>query len=467
MTLKVKERIKSIILVVLFLLTILLLYLVFVQNQGVDVQNLLPFKPEDVGVTIAAEDVAIPQTVIYSNGQTEKVRCNNEETLYKDLSLYLNKFSNQSTTMVTEITNDQVRAALNDYESLEFNFRYSIPFLEFCNKNNIARTSGYSTIKNVTNIILSNAAKDSIIIRDQIENKYYRIISETSWDWINEFTSTQGFAGDSVYTAKEVLGVDSDVYIPVLIKRKTEDLAFVYEQYVEGTNALRLVTSYIFGDAFGFVRKINDAFGNLTFMYGYGDKTVNIKSDGTLEYKNAALNTGNSNGFYGDLQTAINFAENCGGWSQESNHPTFKLAYAVKNGEDKNASYTFYFTQEIDGEEIVATEGPAMKIVVEKGQVSNYVRHAVFATVSYDIREDVLQAANAIASISTEVYQKYLDSISSSGAIDESSAYAYTAQQVQRIRTCYKPEEGALIPSWCIDFIDGGRTWIGLKQKQF
>ena len=137
MTLKVKERIKSIILVVLFLLTILLLYLVFVQNQGVDVQNLLPFKPEDVGVTIAAEDVAIPQTVIYSNGQTEKVRCNNEEALYKDLSLYLNKFSNQSTTMVTEITNDQVRAALNDYESLEFNFRYSIPFLEFCNKNNI------------------------------------------------------------------------------------------------------------------------------------------------------------------------------------------------------------------------------------------------------------------------------------------------------------------------------------------
>lgn len=467
MTLKAKERIKSIILVVLFLLTILLLYLVFVQNQGLDMRSLLPFKREDVGVTIVAEEVAIPQTVIYSNDQNDRIRCNKEALLYKQLLVYLEKFSSQGTTMVSEITKDQVNAATREYESLEFNFRYSIPFSEFCDQNEIQRKNGYSAIKNVTRIVLSNAAKDSVIIVDGNEGKYYRLISETSWDWADDFKSAVEFTGDSVYTAKEVLGVDNDTYIPVLIKRKTENLVFMYEQYADGTNSLRDITTYIFGDALGFVRKINDAFGNLTFMYGYGDKTVNIKADGTLEYKNSALNNGNSNGFYQDLQTAINFAVNCGGWRTESNRPIFKLAYAVKNGEDKNASYTFYFTQKIGSEEIVAAEGPAMKIVVENGQVSNYVRHAVRATESYENPEDVLQAANAIASVSTEVYKQYLDSIASSGAINESSAYTYTAQQIQRIITCFKPEGGALVPSWCIDFIDGGRTWIGLKQKQF
>ena len=466
MTLKAKERIKSIILVVLFLLTILLLYLVFVQGQGLKVESLIPFKPESVDITVAAEDIAIPQTVIYSNGQNDRVRCYRTNELYKSLSSYLNKFSSQSTTMVTEITKGQVRVATSDYESLEFNFRYSIPFADFCAENDITRTSGYSTIKNVTNIILSKAATDSILIYDEIENKYYRIISETTLDWIKEFGNAD-YYGDSVYTAREVLGVDSDVYIPVLIKRKTDNLAYIYEQYADGTNALKEITSYIFGDAFGFVRKINDAFGNLTYMYGYGDKTINVKFDGTLEYKNIALGPGSSNGFYQDLQTALNFAENCGGWPTETNHPTFKLAYVVRNGEDKNAIYTFYFTQEIDGEEIVAAEGPAMKIVVDRGQVSNYVRHAVSTKVSYGEKEDVLQAANAIASISTEVYQRYLEGIASSGAIDESHAYAYTAQQIQRIRTCYTTEEGRLVPSWCIDFIDGGRTWIGLKQKQY
>ncbi|MDO5332317.1 MAG: hypothetical protein Q4E99_06510, partial [Bacillota bacterium] len=298
---------------------------------------------------------------------------------------------------------------------------------------------------------LSSSANDSILIYDQSEDKYYRIISESKLKWVDEFGGTSDLFGDSVYTASQVLGVDSDVYIPVQIKRSLEEPAFVYEQYVEGTNALKNVTSYIFGDAFGFVRKINDSFGNLTFMYGYGDKTVNVKADGTLEYKNAALENKNSNGFYGDLQTAINFAENCGGWNLEAKHPVFKLAYVSQVGSGNSASFTYYFIQELAGEDIIGENGASLKITVEKGQVSNYVRHAVFATEAYGTAEDVFQAANAIASISDGAEGTYID----------------TALKISRIRTCYKPEEGALVPCWCIDFIDGGRTWIGLRQRQF
>lgn len=466
MTTKIKERIKSIVLVVLFLLTILLLYLVFVHDKDMNISNLLPNKKEEVIQTFLAEDVVFPQTVIYSTSSSNRIKCDNNKELFEKFCTYFKDFSDLGTSMVSEISKEQVDSATTDFASLQFHFRYSVPFVEFCSKHDINRTSGYSTIKYVTSFIISDAASSSIIVHDNINGKYYRIMSESSKVWTDEF-NVAALTGDSVYRANQVLGVNSDVYIPVLVQRKVESLAFVYEQFQEGTNALKNVASYIFGEALGFVRKINDSFGNLTYMYGYGEKTVNVQADGTLEYKNSAVQPGNSKGFYGDLQTAISFAENCGGWGSDDRHPVFKLVDVSITGSDKNASYTFFFNQALDGEEIV-DEKPALKITVENGQVSNYVRHAVYAISSYEEKADVQEAANAIAVIADKVYKKYLDEVGASDTlIEENSAYTYTAYQISRIRTCYKPKEGSLIPSWCIEFKDGSKQWIGLKQKQF
>ena len=48
-----------------------------------------------------------------------------------------------------------------------------------------------------------------------------------------------------------------------------------------GTDAARAV----FGDTFSFVRRITDSFGNVTYMYGYGEKNLYLYAEGAIEYR--------------------------------------------------------------------------------------------------------------------------------------------------------------------------------------
>ncbi|MCQ2552948.1 MAG: hypothetical protein MJ150_01405 [Clostridia bacterium] len=450
-------------------MAILLLYLVFVRDTAVDISSIIPFSQNQTQEnTQLATDVVAPDMVIYSNGAGAKTNSNNKTVLYGNLCTFFSVFTDQSSSMVTEISKDQMDWSTDQTVSMEFKFNYRIPFLQFCNAYGIQRASGFSNIENLTSIVLTNAAKDSILIKDEIAGKYYRIISENERDWAKEIIGSIKIVGDSAYPANQVLGVDSNVYIPISVTKKTESLPFSYEEYKEDSPELEMVAEAIFGGTLSFVRRISDSFGNITYMYGYGQKTLSIQADGTLEYKNTAVKSGESAGFFGDLQTALNFASMCGGFNNDDSHPVFVLSYAQVAGNDRNAKHTYYFTQSLDGEPIIGDDALAMRITVESGQVSSYLRHAIVSNKSYTIKEDVLQAPNAIAQISLETYKKYLNSIGGTAFIniEEGDAYVFTAQQVSNIKTCYKVENGYLVPSWFIEFKDGGRTWIGLKQKQ-
>jgi len=452
MSTKTRETIKSIILVVLFLTTILLLYLLTSQNQKIEFSKLLPFKMEDEEASIKAEDLVLPNEIIYSNAKGDVVSVAEKEELFKNLKEYLYTFSRQGASMVTEITKEQLDEAMLLDQSLEFYFGYSIPFTQLCNAYDVNRTTGYGSIKNVSSILLSDAAKDSVIIIDSKNDKYYRIISESTKGWASEVIKEVSLEGDNLYPASQVLGVEKDMYIPVAIKRNVEEVYYLYEEFSEGSFALEDVSEAVFGETISFVRRIKDSFGNLTYMYGYGEKTLSVTADGTLEYKNTALENGESNGFYSDLQTAINFVVNCGGWGSSNSETKLRLSNVEQEGEGKNAIYTFYFVQERDGEEISGEEKVGMTLTVEKGQVSSYFRKLVIAIKSYAEPVDVLQAANAIALVASD---KFNDS------------YEYTTEQIDSMKTCYRMINHFLIPSWEISFKDGSRTWIGLSQSQF
>jgi len=466
---KIIERIKSIILVVLLLLTILLLYLVLMQNENVEISNLLPFKTVTEGASIQAADLVRPKEIIYTNENGEMTSTYDKTTLYQSICKYINEFSHQETSMVTEIEAEQYEAATTKSKSLQFNFAYSIPFKEFCQVYGINRTTGYSSIKEFDSIAISESAKDSVLFKNSKENKYYRIISETDDNLFEDVVANAIIEGDSIYPVAQVLGIKSNMYIPVQAKRNTEEVYCMYETYIEGSFAFEDIAESVFGETISFVRKIKDSFGTVTYMYGYGDKTLSIAADGKIEYKNTSLQIGESAGLYGDLQTAIEFINLWDGWSTQNSETELKLESIEVSGADKNTIYSFYFNQSLSDEKISGEDIFGMTVVVEKGQVSAMTRNNIIAIKSYAERENCTEVANAIAQIAPEKYEEYCNenNINVSQKTKEQDAIAYTVNEIVDIQSVYKMEGHFLIPSWEILFKDGSKEWIGLKQKQF
>ncbi|MCQ2551760.1 MAG: two-component system activity regulator YycH [Clostridia bacterium] len=448
MTNRTKENIKSVIIVVLFLTTILLLYLVFAKSADVNIKNLLPHqKQEEVLDAVLAKDVAVPKKAVYSNGSGAYISANEKDRLFEKALAFFASASNQGTMMVSEVSLAEYEEAVHHAESLSFNFDYSIPFSEFIKTYEIKRASGFANINSISAFVFSGSDANNIIAADYFTGKYFRIVYESERAWKDEILLGREPSGESSYRIDQVLGLGAGALVPVSTSRKTEEIVFITEDYSEESPILKSVASTVFGNNFSFVRRIHDNFGNLTFMYGYGGKTLSSNANGSLEYKQTDLQDGSSNGFYGDLQTAVNFIAACGGFNVNKDSTQFVLAGAEKD--TSSDSYTFYFMQELDGE-IVYTEKPfAVMVRVEKGQVSSYLRQAIYANRSYAQREEVLQAANAI--------------IQSRFGFDLS----VTAENLVSISTCYKEKDGNLVPSWMLRFADGSTEWIGLKRSQY
>jgi len=461
---KAIEKIKNVILLVLLFTTILLLYLVFSDGEDFDFKNILKLKNEEVVLDVAdAKEVALPLSVLYCNGSGEYIEADEKKELFDAAVSFFASVTKESTIVTSEISKSQYEEAMNNYESVSFDFRYCIPFNQFIKEYSIKKSSGFNSIENMSEIAFSTAASDSIFIANETAGKYFRIVYDVSYDWEKSILTSVP-EGQSMYEIDKVLGVGEGITIPVSVKRKTEDILYSYEKYRDGSIALQVIAETVFGENFSFVRRINDSFGNLTYMYGFGEKTLSVGTDGTIEYKLSEVKSGESNGFYGDLQTAIDFANQCGGFNNNENYAQFALSY-VGIEDDK---YSYFFTQQLDGEVITNGDSLMMKIVIERGVVSYYMRHAVVAIKSYDIKEETVQAANALGEISLGVYKKSLEAAGlNTNNIKETAAFNYAAENISDIRTCYLMEKGFLIPSWQFTFKDGSKEWTGLKLKQY
>ena len=465
MSTKVKENLKSLIIVVLFITTILLLYLVFDEQLNVKFSNLLPFaRTEEALNAPDATGVSVPSRVIYSNGSGAFTVVENREKVFDKSIEYVSEISRQSTMIISDISKDQYDYATTKCEALMMQYSYEIPFKEFCEAYDIKRSSGFSGIDNINDIAFSSAATDSVFFSDIENEKYFRIVFDSQRTWMDAVLNGSSPKGQSVYSMEQVFGIQNNILIPVAVSKKTDNLKIEAEDFSEDSELHQKVAGSIFGENFSFVRKIKSTFGDITYMYGYGAKTLQFDTSGTVIYKVSDIGSGSSRGFFDDLQTAINFIARCGGYEFGDGRPKLVLASVeyLENGE------RFNFLEELEGMPIGREEGYNISVSVENGQVSYFFRDATLAQSPYTIKEKTVQADAAIASSSIDLYKKYLSGVGAgTEQFDESDAFNYAAENLAAIEMEYKEDDGFLIPSWHLVFNDGSETWIGLKQKQY
>ncbi|MBQ8589685.1 MAG: hypothetical protein IJ486_04455 [Firmicutes bacterium] len=404
------EKIKDIILVVLFFSTILLLYF-FWENQSL--QNFqLPdiVSSQEEYETIPLDDVIVPDNIYASSGNGVYVKVyGGKRALWQRGIAEIQKFGTASSIFVGEITKEQYLEAMRGFTSVQFDLGYEVPFDQFCDYYKITRSQSFDTLEGVSAIAYSAASSESLFIVQEQKGKYYRLVADSEYTQLRSIAE-EIVASDeaSYYTISEVMGVENATMIPWEASVSYGPLQWETERQ-RGTDedVLELAQSF-FGENFDFIRRMVDTKGNVTYMYGYGQKTFITYADGTFEYKEEAGNTpAGSASFYKALDTALQYVSAHGSWNtfDEEDVQVF-LSRAVPAEQNKQKGYRFEFGLMAGDLPVYYGQGVPLVVEVINGHVTYYSR----SLIQYDLPEvqDVgvqTNVANVIASNYRGIYQ--------------------------------------------------------------
>lgn len=455
---KVIENVKSAIIVVLFLVTILLLYLVLGGAPALKLSDIIHIgaKPS---VAPEASAVLLPRYAAYSAGDgafslafgDSGGNLASKTKLAKEAVERFKALSEQSSVLVSEISEEQYINALTGYESVSFAYSYSLSFPDFCAVFGIKTAGSMSNIDRLTAFAFSGAAPDSVLIVDGVNNKFYRLLSDgvaTGEVKLSETIPGAGlsFPDEKYYFAKDVLGAGGRKLIPIGEAEALMPAGWETEFEKSSSESRLDIAEKVFGDTFDFVRRIEDGFGNCTYMYGYGAKTLTLRADGGLEYR-AESGSERSGGWSSDLQTALGYISEIGGWETKGDD-YFELTGSDQLSEGGKQKRNFYFSQFADGAELCREDGrKAISVSVENGKVVYYSRNALSVKLGNGAKGSAMDAVNTIAANSST-----------------RERFDYIAENFESIRRSYLFKDGELTPSWKLSLADGSEFYYDLAS---
>jgi len=448
MSKKTVENIKMIIIVVLFLATILLLYLIWGGSKEVKVKDLLPaISKENTDVEVWG--IIKPEKAYYSAGDGSFRSVKDSFYTYYSVMEKFKELSDKSTVLPSEISKDQFEEAVKKHPAIIIQFNYAVPFASLCEELGISGSNAYANVGSVDTVCFSSVATDSLLVFSKSEGKYYRLVSDSL---SLEFEEPYSYERDyNCYEVSQVLGAGGDGLFPLLTQ------SYLYggtykEEGIMDTDERTEIARTIFGDSYDFVRRISDGFGNNTFMYGFGQKTLTLGADGTIEYK-TEIESGNSQGLLKDLATAKNFYLSVlekylsiEETEEDGSFVSLKLKDIKQSGSGRSAAYTFCFVMEWDYE-ISSAEEYAMEITVENGQVSWLKSRVIPFEFEYDenLPREAMDAANVIAANSAS-----------------SDDFLKIAENYKSMEQVYYMKNGEIIPVWRLTLNDGSRYFYNI-----
>ena len=404
------EKIKDVILVVLFLSAILLLYF-FWENQLLQNFQLADIvSSEEEYETVPLDEVIVPDNIYASSGNGVYVKVySGKRDLWQRGLAEIRKFGEADGIFVGEITKQQYLEAMSGYTSVQFDLGYEVPFTQFCEYYKIQKSQNFDAVEAVSTIAYSTASSESLFIVQEQKGKYYRMVADRDYTQLKTLAEEIVQSSEaSYYTISELMGVENTTIIPWEASVSYGPLRWKTERQ-GGTNedVIALAQSF-FGENFDFIRRMVDTKGNVTYMYGYGQKTFITYADGTFEYKEEISGSASgSTSFYGSLDTALQYISAHGSWHTFDEEPvTLFLSRAQSIERDKKKGYRFEFGLMAGEFPVYYDQGVPLTVEVVNGQVSYYQRNLV----QYDVPEvqDVsvqTNIANVLASNYEAVYQ--------------------------------------------------------------
>ena len=474
------ERIKNILIVVLFLTTVLLLS--FFWQDGVSLRDLTPIiMSEESSYVPDAQELIRPRYILFNYGADIYTVLGAGEQ-YGDGTIYDEVRSIAAEYIGSAGSSEQIEASqyqeVMSYASVVMRFDYNIPLVEYLEQNDIESPIDLSDIPEMTSVGISSASSENLFIANRETNTYYRIV-------INDEAVISGLSArvrelideeensDYVpyYNMSDIVGVENDALMPLYMSSSAVSVSGTKEFSISDEEELSRTASGFFSSGLDFVRKITENKGSVLYMYGTIQSLI-INEDGRLEYSENVENYPHvSSDFYGSLDTATEYIATHGGWENiygSGYVPYLKDAHTITNGE--STGYHFEFGLEYDGAEVQYTEGELLSADVYGSQVTSYRRDLLILPEKEQNEEENMQEdeqngdewyAMAPIDVLTNNYEK-ICRIVSIGSFEEMTA------DVSSIRfCCMRDRENdplKIRPAWLIIMNDGHQLWFSAED---
>jgi regulatory protein YycH of two-component signal transduction system YycFG len=443
------ERMKSILLVVLTFSTILLLYF-FWGNFTPDNWSLID-REEEVE-TIQIRQILIPDRIILSQGEDAYRILPADQ--WNPLREGMAEFVGGETLILEEITEEQYQAVMSR-PSVRACFDYGIPLSDLAMVSGFEASAVYSNVDWVSEIGYGEASRESLLIRDEVGNQFYRIVTTTEPVRLPEFLKRQQQLDSPAYfQLGTYLGgeISNDTLIPVFLERNLSTFSLNRENLNQNKEELYSVAQAFFGKTFDFVRRIEEGNGTVIYMYGYGQKILISQTNGVMEYKEEPVEAGKETGYAESLQIALNYITGHGAFESISGSIYTPYLKEIKPLSEGKKGYRFHFGLKLEDSPLYISGEDPLIVEIRGGQVV-YFRRDIS---SYDQEELAagreLQEAYSALNVIAENVDYFIQEMGLSGSFEE------LADQIQEMEPCYRVirEEdditGTAHPAWRIDF---------------
>ena len=446
-TYKIIENIKSLLIVVLFLSAILLLYF-FWTDQNPFRMSFSDFYiggGENFERSLYVGDVLLPSRmeVVKDSGEMAVIT---DSAKYYGSFVYVDTFLGSVRNFLTsgeivleEVPKEQYEEAYR-FASVKCCFDYYLPGAEYLSYLGVEKLAGMENIGSVREVGFVLGAPESLLIRDGSQSKYFRIVSDQADTFVARMMVDEEVqAMPNYYPISEFMGaqVENSVKLPLTIETDLAVSKASGEIDSEESERITGLARTFFGDTFDFVRKLGDASGRVTYMYGYAETVLIVDKDGSVEYKSESDASANIS-YFQALDMALAFIDSHS-FAAESEKNMKLRPYLSDVGEILSGArgYRFEFGLKDGCCEIFC---PAAPIVVEVtgGKISYYYRNVPAVEKASGKMQEAFSAVNTIALN----YEKLKEVLGEELSIDA------IADRIVSMKYGYLVRDGEAIPAW-------------------
>ena len=356
------------------------------------------------------DEVIVPDNIYASSGNGVHVSASEgKRELWRRGVEEIRKFGEASGILVSEIPKQQYLEAMGDYTSVQFDLGYEVPFSQFCDYYGIRKSQSFDAVEAVSAIAWSSASGESLFVVQEQKEKYYRLVADDNYTRLRSLAEEIFQSGDAAYyPISTLMGVENTTMIPWEASVDSGSVLWRSERQTGEDEDVRRLAQSFFGENFDFIRRMVDSKGNITYMYGYGQKTFITYQNGLFEYKEEIDDSaGGQPMFYGSLEAALQFIASHGSWHTFDSEPVslfLSRAKVIERG--KKRGYRFEFGLLVDEVPVYYDSEVPIAVEILNGQVTYYQRYLI-QPVQESHSQEIVQTnlANVIASNCDEVYQ--------------------------------------------------------------
>lgn len=478
-----KEKFKTVLLTVLFLLSIILTQQLWIslplaeslttsnQVENEDKRNdnintlISIVSPQSFIVNFGGGLHTVLYSDIFTSGQ-EDFKGFWPETLM----LLKNSYFKEGAT-VEEVAKEKWEEAYES-KSILMDFGLDIPLSVIRNLAGGKKDGIAEKIQEIDSIIVGGTNNTGVFFANTDMNKYYRLkgIKDDFSKFSTVISHIDQNMFDIYYDIKDVYGgimanenaIESDRLLPVSLRDNIQRIQVVQEIDPLNESQVEAFSSTFFGESFDFVRKITETNGSVIYMYGYGKRALKIDTAGALEYVeeiDAEKSMVNIN-YWEALNEALRFVRDHGGL------PNNTYLKGVKISEkNKQEVYEFVFGYRLNGLPVYYNNKDTKPIVVKLmgKQVINYERHIMKEKIAVNfLEEEDLNYTTVLTPLKIIDYNfDYLKQVYSSNfgnrvGFSNEELGNEVLRSIKSIKQGYYDnpltEQNKLVPIWIIQF---------------